>query len=877
MSSYFAPFLRATAFSSVLCAIALLPGTALGAAPADGARIDTSDHNGNPHVIVAWPENTLDLSLYVEAIESPSPQWEITYTNSAYEPSPGTLGAGCTLASSSGNDVITCEVASAAELHEGIEIWTGDGSDLVQIAAGNAAAPGAVFLRDSSGLVTQSAIGGDANDYFNTLEGDDNYNGANYIRGGRGLDEYVPSTNAYDVVDYYDFDRGTTNPVSVTFDCVANDGNATYDGGFENAGCTQSSSSMNGMQGTDGNDTLTADSGSSVLYGKKGNDTMDGGDATDQLIGGEGNDTITGGGGHDQVDGDDASGVGAGNDTIFLRDSHFDELFSCGGGTDSAQLDAATTDIVTAVDCETLDRGSSAGGSAAETDPSKSFIVPNYRPQRSGKKIRFKSLTEARRNIRDAGVNVQLQVKYVALKGVSAQLRERVEDGDIVAQSVAPGAILTVGIAPPYPELRVTVYREALDYRGSRCPYGNKKKMQSILNAIDDAPLTFAQSYLKKHQCKVRRLKDVIDKKATDATIRNAIVINNKTKRGRELAIALLVQRPPRQDFRINVIERPPADFKSRPEFKQEIGLGDDGKLTAGLASAVVHLVPYEVPTGRKLRGLEVKVVRPDETVLASTRTGSTGGLTFTVPVDFVGELDIRVNVDLSDAGGYETLEAWHTIDVVDRKKKPFYTKSGRYFKWSKSKNRYLQTKSPVTVSAVQQQVAERMRVLSQGLAGNNPLFATAASILSNVSIPPQQRLQDVANNVGLLPGALLAGSKPDGKITGATIVDVAAVQIGPGGGLLPTTMPVALLPSVGDIDTATLVGNDGASLVGLDGATLVGNDGASLVGLDGATLANVAGTPLVGQDGSTFAAGMKLISDKGVGLGGSGFLPVQR
>ena len=144
------------------------------------------------------------------------------------------------------------------------------------------------------------------------------------------------------------------------------------------------------------------------------------------------------------------------------------------------------------------------------------------------------------------------------------------------------------------------------------------------------------------------------------------------------------MQRPPRQDFRINVIERPPADFKSYPKAAQEIGIGDDGKLTAGLASAVLHLDLFEALSGRRVQRLTVQVVRSDEVVLASTKTDNTGGLTFTVPVDFTGELDIRVNSGTVDRSGGDTLEAWHSIDVVDRKKKPFYTKSGRYFKWSK-------------------------------------------------------------------------------------------------------------------------------------------------------------------------------------------------
>lgn len=891
-------FVRRILIGTGLSLLALSPGTALGAAPADGARIGTSDHNATNHAIIAWPEGTGNLSLNVEAVESPTdPAWVMTFT-SANETSPGTISAPCTLTTSGGPDYIECPVATNADLQNGIEIWTGDGVDYVAVATGGSTAPAAIFLRDGNG--TQQAVGGDGNDYFNTAAGDDTATGANYLRGGDGVDQYAPSTNAYDVVDYLDSARGTTNPVSITFDCVANDGNAAFDGGLENAGCT--SQGMNGMQGTDGNDTLTADGGSSVLYGKGGNDVMDGGDATDQLIGGTGDDTITGGGGHDQVDGDNASGLGTGNDTILLRDGHYDELFSCGGGTDSAQLDESATDVVTASDCETLDRGAftpgggtggggtggggtGAGDSLAGVlDPTKNLTIPDFRPYKKGRKFRFTSIDKAKKQLDDSGINLDLRMRRVALSLVKSELRKDAEDGDVVAQPLAPGSTISSTLSKPYPHFQLSVYEEALDYKGKRCPYGDSKKYKPMLNAITDGPLGYAMSYLKKRGCKVVIVKEVVVKNAVNSTVSGAGIRNRKSSKGRELAVALVVDRPPRQDFRINLTERPAAELKAHPSFAKEIGIGTDGKLTAGLAPAVLHLDLYEALTGRAVRSLEVQIVRSDGVVLASTKTGDTGGLTFTVPVDFTGELDIRVYLEPVNAGGLEALEAWHSIDVVDRKRKPFYTKSGRYFKWSNAKNRYLPAASPPTVSQVHAQIADRMRQLVDGLVGKNPAFATASSILANTAATPQQRLQDVADGVGLLPGALLSGQKPDGKITGASIVDAPAVKL-VSGGFLPSTMPVALLPKAGDVDTASLIGLDGATLIGLDGATLIGLDGgsligldgATLIGLDGATLTSVAGSSLIGLDGATLQSGMKLISDKGAGLGGSGFVPVSR
>ena len=229
---------------------------------------------------------------------------------------------------------------------------------------------------------------------------------------------------------------------------------------------------MNGMQGTDGNDTLTADGGSSVLYGQGGNDVMDGGDATDQLLGGHGDDTITGGGGHDQVDGDYAGGGGTGNDTIYLRDSHYDELFSCGGGTDSAQLDAGTTDVVTGSRLRDarprVDRRGGGGGGGG--DPSLKSIPPRPSPcptsalQDVPDASRFVTLKTATKQL-DGRRDQSRPVGSPALKRVSGPLRETVEDGDIVDQSPKAGTVLTAAWRAPYPRFDLTVYDEALDYK----------------------------------------------------------------------------------------------------------------------------------------------------------------------------------------------------------------------------------------------------------------------------------------------------------------------------------------------------------------------------------------------------------------------------
>jgi Ca2+-binding RTX toxin-like protein len=115
--------------------------------------------------------------------------------------------------------------------------------------------------------------------------------------------------------------------------------------------------------GTNGPDTLTGTAGANRLFGRGGNDTLrglggndllDGGGGNDRLLGGAGADTLIGGKGNDSLVG--GPGVnryvgGAGADTISAANGRR-ETVNCGGGRDTATLDAA--DVV--VRCERVRR-----------------------------------------------------------------------------------------------------------------------------------------------------------------------------------------------------------------------------------------------------------------------------------------------------------------------------------------------------------------------------------------------------------------------------------------------------------------------------------------------------------------------------------------
>jgi hypothetical protein len=181
--------------------------------------------------------------------------------------------------------------------------------------------PGNDLLRGS----TQADVmqGGDGNDF---LAG---YGGNDTVDGGPGDDEFDPSTGADDVHGGPGYDRITYyksggQPVSVTLDDVANDGEANEHDNIRG--------DVEDITGGDDNDRLVGDAGANVLKGDLNGDLA------------HGNDDITGGAGADSLFGQ------GGNDTIHARDGEPDTV-DCGPGTDHAITDT----IDTVRNCETVD------------------------------------------------------------------------------------------------------------------------------------------------------------------------------------------------------------------------------------------------------------------------------------------------------------------------------------------------------------------------------------------------------------------------------------------------------------------------------------------------------------------------------------------
>lgn len=341
-------------------------------AASEGARLATSSWNADAHVIIAWPSSAGSLQVNAESDENgASSTWTVNFIGAP--PAAPSIVSPCALASFT----ITCTV-SAAEMAEGIEIWTGSGRDSVYVTDAGAAgdiAPSAVFPRGSTGD-SQLISGGRGADLISTSEENAGTPSAVWMIGGAGKDTYVGSSNAHDIVSYGE--AGRVGNVTAKLDCIPNDGNFTADGAYENVGC--SSTSIEGLEGSVNDDYLVGDGASNQLYGLAGNDNIKGGDLTDSLSGGNGNDTLEGGTGSDFYWGDDGPGdsvndgaIGDGDDTINAADAIIDHAIDCGGSsTDVANVDDAATDTDPITNCETVNRaggGGTGGGTGGGANP----------------------------------------------------------------------------------------------------------------------------------------------------------------------------------------------------------------------------------------------------------------------------------------------------------------------------------------------------------------------------------------------------------------------------------------------------------------------------------------------------------------------------
>lgn len=160
----------------------------------------------------------------------------------------------------------------------------------------------------ASNNVTMNGFGG--NDSLRAGEGDDALNGGegnDTLDGGLGLNA-IDGGNGVDTISFASSAVG----VAVDLNLVGVQQNSVS--------AFSSLISIEGVIGSNGNDTIAGSGANNPLAGGGGNDSIFGGGGADQIFGDAGNDTLNGGGGNDQLTG------GVGVDRF---------LFTSGGATDT--------------------------------------------------------------------------------------------------------------------------------------------------------------------------------------------------------------------------------------------------------------------------------------------------------------------------------------------------------------------------------------------------------------------------------------------------------------------------------------------------------------------------------------------------------------
>ncbi|MDO8187431.1 calcium-binding protein [Conexibacter sp. JD483] len=335
-------------------------------------------------------------------------------------------GAGVTLLGGEGND----------------ELRGGDMNDVLDGGPGN-------DRLDGSGG-NDTVRGGEGDD---DLAGDGVTRGSDTIDGGPGIDRISS--------DWIQNDRGNGR-LQISLDGVANDGHPGENDNVVNVERFELFQPTAFAAGGDGAyvkllntsadpSSLIGGPGPDTLISYDAADTIDGKGGDDVIEGGYGDDVITGGPGRDQINADAGPQscnflvcrIGAGNDTVNVRDGEVDSVV-CGPGNDTVVADANDT---VAADCETVDRAGG-GGTPPDRRDGRTPPRPRSRPRpRSGRACVVPKLK--------AGSSWAAAKKALAKKGCAATSKRvrsaKVRKGRVVKLSHKAGARLKA-------RAKVTVY-----------------------------------------------------------------------------------------------------------------------------------------------------------------------------------------------------------------------------------------------------------------------------------------------------------------------------------------------------------------------------------------------------------------------------------
>ncbi|HMG48569.1 MAG TPA: pre-peptidase C-terminal domain-containing protein [Allosphingosinicella sp.] len=186
----------------------------------------------------------------------------------------------------------------------------------------------------ANGVVIENATGGGGNDIIignsvaNILTGNNGDDflmgraGADTLRGGSGSDTASYALATAGVVASLATNTGTAGEAAGdTFNSIEKLEGSNFNDTLTSGGGADT------LTGLDGNDSLVGGNANDVLDGGNGNDSLDGGNDNDTLTGGAGNDVLEGGNGIDTMNG--------GGDTDTLNGGNGNDVMNGGAGTDT--------------------------------------------------------------------------------------------------------------------------------------------------------------------------------------------------------------------------------------------------------------------------------------------------------------------------------------------------------------------------------------------------------------------------------------------------------------------------------------------------------------------------------------------------------------
>jgi Ca2+-binding RTX toxin-like protein len=205
----------------------------------------------------------------------------------------------------------------------------------------------------TGGIDDDTLTGSDGRNLLAGGAGNDTLNGAgadDTLQGGADADVFNGG-NGNDTADY----SAQTANLTITIDDLANDGEAGENDDV--------STTVERVDGGDGDDAITGSVDNNTLTGGLGADTIDGGGGGDTLAGGADGDTVIGGAGNDRLNGetgDDTLQGGTGADILSGGDGGDD--MAGGGGSDSTSYASRSANLTVDTD------GVADDGEAGEND-----------------------------------------------------------------------------------------------------------------------------------------------------------------------------------------------------------------------------------------------------------------------------------------------------------------------------------------------------------------------------------------------------------------------------------------------------------------------------------------------------------------------------